>query len=185
MLAQASVPRPDAVGEGLVFLTPIEARISEIVTPSVEGLGFELVRVMLGGGRPPTLQIMVDRADGAPMSVEDCAVVSRTLSAVLDVADPVAGAYTLEVSSPGVDRPLTRAKDFERWAGHETRVETRAPVDGRRRFKGVLLGLEGEDVKMRLAEGGEVRIPLAEVERAKLVLTDALLDEHRRAQQAM
>ena len=107
-------------------------------------------------------------------------VPNRTLSAVLDVEDPIPGAYTLEVSSPGIDRPLTRPKDYVRWAGHVARIETSEPIDGRRRFKGVLLGLEGEDVKMRLEEGGEAKVPLALVQRAKLVLTDELIAETRR-----
>jgi ribosome maturation factor RimP len=138
------------------------------------------VRLMLAGGREGRLQIMAERRDSGTMSVEDCAQLSRTLSAVLDVEDPIPGAYTLEVSSPGIDRPLTRPKDYVRWAGHLARIETSEPIDGRRRFKGVLLGLEGEDVKVRLEEGAETKVPLPLVQRAKLVLTDELIAETRR-----
>jgi len=117
------------------------------------------------------------------MDVEDCANVSRALSAVLDVEDPIPSAYTLEVSSPGIDRPLTREKDYVRWAGHIVRVETLEPVEGRRRFKGTLLGLEAGGVRMKLDDGKEAVVPLSTVSRAKLELTDALLEEHRRAQE--
>lgn len=160
-------------------VTEIERRIESIIDPTVQGMGFELVRVAMGGRG--TLQIMVERADGTAMDVEDCATLSRALSAVLDVEDPIATAYTLEVSSPGIDRPLTRPKDFTRWTGHLARLETREPVDGRRRFKGTLLGLEGDAVRLRLDDGAEARVPMAALLRAKLELTDALLDEHRRS----
>jgi ribosome maturation factor RimP len=145
-------------------------------------MGYELVRVAMsrGGG---TLQIMIEPADGRPMDVEDCAALSRALSAVLDVEDPIPSAYTLEVSSPGIDRPLTREKDYVRWAGHVARLETTQPIEGRRRFKGKLLGLENGTVRLRLDDGKEADVPLAQVTRAKLELTDALLDEHRRAQE--
>ena len=122
-------------------MTELLRRIEEIVAPTVVGMGFELVRVAMskGGG---TLQIMIEPADGSAMDVEACATLSRALSAVLDVEDPIPGNYTLEVSSPGIDRPLTRPKDYSRWAGHLARVETAEPIDGRRRFKGTLLGAE-------------------------------------------
>lgn len=163
-------------------MTELLRRIEDIVAPTVVGMGFEVVRVAMsrGGG---TLQIMIEPADGRPMDVEDCANVSRALSAVLDVEDPIPGTYTLEVSSPGIDRPLTREKDYVRWAGHIARMETTEPVDGRRRFKGLLLGLEGGGVRLKLDDGKEVVVPLSIVSRAKLELTDALLDEHRRAQE--
>lgn len=166
-------------------MTERERRIEAIAAPAAEGLGFDLVRVMLAGGpREARLQIMAERKDGRTMTVEDCAVLSRNLSAVLDVEDPIQGAYVLEVSSPGIDRPLTRRKDFERWAGHVARLETAEPIDGRRRFKGVLLGLDGDDVRLRLDEGQETRVPLPRVQKAKLVLTDALIAEARRAESA-
>ena len=163
-------------------MTELLRRIEDIVAPTVVGMGFELVRVALsrGGG---TLQIMIEPADGRPRDVEDCATLSRALSAVLDVEDPIPGAYTLEVSSPGVDRPLTREKDYVRWSGHVARVETSEPIEGRRRFKGTLLGLENGTVRLRLEDGKEADVPLAEITRAKLELTDALLEDHRRAEE--
>jgi ribosome maturation factor RimP len=161
-------------------LTELERRIEAIIAPTVVGMGYELVRVGMSKGA--TLQIMIDRADGRPTGVEDCATLSRALSAVLDVEDPIATGYTLEVSSPGIDRPLTRPKDFVRWAGHVARLETTAPIDGRRRFKGTLLGIDGDTVKLRLEDGVEAALPLGSVARAKLELTNALIEEHRRAQ---
>jgi len=163
------------------YVTELLHRIEEIVAPTIVGMGFELVRVALSRGG--TLQIMIEPADGRPMDVEDCAKLSRALSAVLDVEDPISDAYTLEVSSPGIDRPLTREKDYARWAGHIARVETAEPVEGRRRFKGTLLGLEAGTVKLKLEDGREALVPLGIITRAKLEITDALLDEHRRAQE--
>ena len=163
-------------------MTELLHRIEEIVAPTIVGMGYELVRVAMsrGGG---TLQIMIEPADGRPMDVEACATLSRALSAVLDVEDPMPGAYTLEVSSPGIDRPLTREKDYLRWTGHVARMETTEPIEGRRRFKGTLLGLENGTIRMKLDDGKETDVPLRSVSRAKLELTDALLDEHRRAQE--
>ena len=163
-------------------MTDLLHRIEEIVAPTIVGMGYELVRVAMsrGGG---TLQIMIEPADGRPMDVEACATLSRALSAVLDVEDPMPGAYTLEVSSPGIDRPLTREKDYLRWTGHVARMETTEPIEGRRRFKGTLLGLENGTIRMKLDDGKETDVPLRSVSRAKLELTDALLDEHRRAQE--
>ena len=163
-------------------MTELLRRIEDIVAPTVAGMGYELVRVAMsrGGG---TVQIMIEPADGRAMDVEDCATLSRALSAVLDVEDPIPGTYTLEVSSPGIDRPLTRDKDYIRWAGHVARLETTQPIEGRRRFKGTLLGLEEGTVRLRLEDGKETDVPLAQIIRAKLELTDALLDEHRRAGQ--
>ncbi|HJQ57056.1 MAG TPA: ribosome maturation factor RimP [Vineibacter sp.] len=159
-------------------MTELERRIEGIVGPAAEGLGYDLVRVMLaGGGRDGRLQIMAERRDGQAMTIDDCERLSRSVSAILDVEDPIAGAYTLEVSSPGIDRPLVRRKDWERWTGHVARVELDEPLDGRKRFKGVLLGLDGEETRLRLEDGTEVRLPLAGVARAKLVLTDALIAE--------
>jgi ribosome maturation factor RimP len=163
-------------------VTELLRRIEDIVAPTVVGMGYELVRVAMsrGGG---TLQIMVEPADGRAMDVEGCATVARALSAVLDVEDPIPSSYTLEVSSPGIDRPLTRPKDYARWAGHIARLETAEPIEGRRRFKGTLLGLEGDVVKLRLDDGQETDVPLSVVTRAKLEMTDALIEEHRLAQQ--
>jgi ribosome maturation factor RimP len=176
-------PRAQTSGSR-ALVTELLHRIEDIVAPTIVGMGYELVRVSMsrGGG---ILQIMVEPADGRSMDVEACAVISRALSAVLDVEDPISGAYTLEVSSPGIDRPLTREKDYTRWTGHIARMETALPIDGRRRFKGTLLGLEGGAVKLRLEDGKETQVPLSAVTRAKLELTDALLDEHRRAQEGV
>jgi ribosome maturation factor RimP len=149
-------------------------RIAELVEPTVEAMGFGLVRLIINPGRNPRLQVMVERKDEAPLSLEDCAEVSRALSAVLDVEDPIEGSYTLEVSSPGIDRPLTRAADFERFAGYEAQVELTDPVEGQRRFKGRILGRTGEAVRMAGLER-EVALPLRLIRRAKLVLNDELL----------
>ncbi len=156
-------------------------RIEDIVQPTVGGMGYEVVRIAMSKGG--TLQIMVEPADGRPMGIEDCATLSRALSAVLDVEDPISSAYTLEVSSPGIDRPLTRPKDYQRWSGHLVRVEVAQPIDGRRRFKGILVGLEDGTVKLNLDDGTEAHLPLAAVTRAKLEMTDTLIEEHRRAQE--
>jgi ribosome maturation factor RimP len=162
-------------------VTELLRRIEDIVAPTIVGMGYELVRVAMSRGG--TLQIMIEPTDGRAMDVEDCATLSRALSAVLDVEDPIPGAYTLEVSSPGIDRPLTRPKDYARWSGHLARIELAQPIDGQRRFKGTLLGLEQDAIKLRLDDGREARLPLARVTRAKLEMTDRLLEEHRRAQE--
>ena len=159
---------------------PMDRRLADIVRPTVEGLGFELVRVRLMGGRGKTLQIMAERPDGR-MEVDDCAELSRTLSAVLDVEDPIDGEYTLEVSSPGIDRPLTRLEDFARWAGFVAKLETDALIDGRKRWKGVLSGREDGDVLVE-TDQGPARIPFAELADAKLVLTDELVEASLKAQ---
>ena len=159
---------------------PVDRRIAEIVRPTVEGMGFDLVRVRLMGGRRPTLQIMAERPDGR-MEVEDCAELSRALSAVLDVEDPIESEYTLEVSSPGIDRPLTRRADFDRWAGFVAKLETDAPIDGRKRWKGVLAGREGADILLE-TEQGAARLAFDALADAKLVLTDALVEASLKAQ---
>ena len=157
---------------------PLEDTVRELIAPSVEAMGFDLVRVrLLGGGRNRTLQVMAERTDGT-MDLDACAELSRGISAVLDVADPIPGGYALEVSSPGLDRPLVRPDDFRRFAGHEAKIELKVVRDGRKRFRGEIAGVEGADVLLSLkAEGGsgEVRLPLAEIGEAKLVLTDALI----------
>ncbi len=154
-------------------MTEASVQIRELIESAVEGLGFELVRVTYGGGRKPTLQIMAERPDGT-MSVDDCARVSREISLILDVEDPLPGEYLLEVSSPGVDRPLTRAKDFERWVGFETKVELVTQIDGRRRFKGRMTSFDGSEVVIETDEG-DVVLPFADIAKAKLILTDELL----------
>ena len=155
----------------------LSQEIERIITPTVEGMGYELVRLTVSGGHRKTLQVMAERTDGLNMSLDDCALLSRAVSAVLDVEDPIEGAYSLEVSSPGIDRPLTRPKDYDRFAGFEAKLETRAPIDGRKRFKGKLLGVEGETVKIEV-EGAALALPLEEIEKAKLVLTDDLIAAH-------
>ncbi len=160
---------------------PIDRRLAELLRPTVEGLGFELVRLRLIGSKTPTLQIMAERPDGR-MEVEDCATLSRSLSAVLDVEDPIESEYTLEVSSPGIDRPLTRIEDFDRWAGFVARLEADAPVDGRKRFKGVLTGREGDRVGIE-TDAGPAMIPFADLADAKLVLTDELIAASLKGQQ--
>jgi len=153
----------------------LEAKLTAIVAPRLETMGFELVRVAVLGRQNPTVQVMADRADGSLISVEDCEQISHYLSTVLDVEDPIPGAWNLEVSSAGIDRPLTRAKDWNRFAGHLARVETLFPVEGRRRFSGIVLGADDKIGKLRLDDGTEAEVPLRDVRRAKLVLTDALI----------
>src|SRR5437016_356155 len=138
-------------------------------------MGSSLVRVMKAGGQHrPTVQVMAERRDEAAMTVEDCAEISRSVSALLDVADPIAGAYTLEISSPGIDRPLVRPEDYDRFAGFEAKIELGEPLSGRKRFRGRLLGRAGDAVRL-IGEDGEVSLPFALITRAKLVLTDDLL----------
>ena len=154
----------------------LEERISALVAPSLDAMGYELVRVAIQGRQSQTLQIMAERRDRASMTVEDCADISHAVSAILDVEDPIASAYTLEVSSPGIDRPLTRSADYERFAGFEAKIETSQPVEGRKRFRGKVLGLNGESqVRLVIETGEELSIPLADIQRAKLVLTDELI----------
>ena len=149
-------------------------RIAAIIEPSLGAMGYSLVRVAHTGGRRPTLQIMAERRDGAGMTVADCEEISRNVSALLDVQDPIAGAYVLEVSSPGIDRPLVRPEDYERFSGFEAKVELGHGIEGRKRFRGRILGRSGDTVRLA-TEQGEVDLPLSDVARAKLVLTDDLL----------
>lgn len=147
-----------------------------LIEPTLQAMGYALVRVALAGsaGRP-TLQVMAERNDGAGMSVDDCAAISEAVSAILDVEDPISGAYTLEVSSPGIDRPLVKKADYERFAGFEAKLETAQPVDGRKRFRGRLLGAATDAVRVKLDTGEEVELPLDRIAKAKLVLTDELI----------
>ena len=156
-------------------LTGLDAKLAALVAPSLVEMGFELVRVQIMGRERPTVQIMADRADGAQITVDDCEAISRAISAVLDVDDPIPGAWTLEVSSAGIDRPLTRVKDWNRFAGHQARAEVDVPVDGRKRFSGIVLGADEHTARLRLDDGTEVALPMEHVRRAKLVLTDALI----------
>ncbi|KPP89155.1 MAG: ribosome maturation factor RimP [Rhodobacteraceae bacterium HLUCCA08] len=161
----------------LIARAAIDRRIAEIVTPVIEDMGFELVRVRLMAGKDQTLQIMAQRPDGS-IEVDDCAEISTAISAVLDVEDPILDHYTLEVSSPGIDRPLTRLKDFDRWQGHVAKIETNELIDGRRRFKGDLAGTEGDEVLIEIEENGEaltIGLQFDWLSDAKLVLTDDLI----------
>jgi ribosome maturation factor RimP len=149
-------------------------RIGQTIEPSLLVMGYRLVRVAITSGRRATLQVMAERADDRPMTVDDCVQISHSLSAILDVVDPIASGYMLEVSSPGIDRPLVRPDDYDRFSGFEARVELSRPLDGRKRFRGRLLGTS--EGKVRLAvETGVVELPLNDVARAKLLLTDELI----------
>ena len=159
----------------------LDARIEELIGPTVEDLGFSVVRVRMLGQQRARLQVMIEPFDGRPMDVEDCAEVSRAVSAVLDVEDAISGSYTLEVSSPGIDRPLVRLADYTRFAGFEAKVETGAPIIGRRRFTGRLQGTDGDTVRLH-TEGGDVELPFAEIIKAKLILTDELIAASGRQQ---
>jgi ribosome maturation factor RimP len=152
--------------------------VAKMIEPSLTAMGYRVVRVMLVGGRRITLQIMAERVDEEPLTLDDCTLISRSVSALLDIADPIPCAYTLEVSSPGIDRPLVRAEDYERFRGFEARIELRVPVDGRKRFRGRLLGTAEGDIRLATA-AGETRLPLASVARAKLVITDELVSHTR------
>ncbi len=138
-------------------------------------MGYELVRVAVLGRSMPTVQVMADRADGSQIEVGDCEAISHALGAVLDVHDPIPGAWTLEVSSAGIDRPLTRVKDWNRFAGHQAKAEVNLPITGRKRFAGIVLGADAVHARLRLDSGEEVSLPLDDLRRAKLVLTDALI----------
>ena len=154
-------------------MTPIR-RVEEMIEPALAGMGFALVRVRLSGGARPTLQVMVERQDEGGITVDDCASISHTISAILDVEDPISGAYTLEVSSPGIDRPLIRPRDFERYMGYEAKIEMHGAIEGRRRFRGRLAGIEGDSVCLATKDG-EVLLPFDGIHQAKLVLTDDLM----------
>lgn len=148
--------------------------IGRLVEPSLTAMGYDLVRVQLTGGDTPTLQIMAERCDRDQMTVDDCADISRNISALLDAEDPISGTYNLEVSSPGIDRPLVRLDDFDRFAGFEARIECHDLVDGRKRFRGTLAGVEGDAIRIAV-EGQEYRVPFDGVRKAKLILTDELI----------
>lgn len=172
----------------LVVETGVDARVAAIVGPALIDLGFRLVRVKSSGRDGYTLQIMLERADGT-CTVEDCETASKAIAPVLDVEDPIDRAYHLEVSSPGIDRPLVRVSDFARWAGHLARVEMEVPVDGRKRFKGVLEGADGSNALLRRDdpakdEPAQARLPIADIAEARLILTDDLIREALRRAKA-
>ena len=163
----------------------LEKKIASIIGPSVEDMGFELVRVHISGGlNNPTVQIMAERPDGR-MSLDDCAEVSQSISALLDVENPLSGAYTLEVSSPGVDRPLTRVKDFERFKGFEAKVEVEPPgINGQKKFRGRIVGTaNGMTVHLKTDEGVTCDLPFDRIASAKLVMTEDLLKSVQQQQQ--
>jgi ribosome maturation factor RimP len=164
----------------IIAETGLEARIAHIVEPVVEGLGYRLVRVKLSAMNGATLQIMAEKPDGS-MTVEDCEILSRDVSPALDIEDPIDRAYHLEVSSPGIDRPLVRRSDFTRWAGHEAKIELARLLDGRKRFRGRLAGVDGDNVVIEVNRDGaqpeRVLLPIADLAEARLVLTDDLIRE--------
>ncbi len=168
----------------LITETGVASRVARIVEPMIRGLGFRLVRVKISGLNGCTVQIMAERPDGT-MGVDDCEAVSRAVSPLLDVEDPIATAYNLELSSPGIDRPLVRAGDFSRWIGYDCRIEMAVPVEGRKRFRGAISGVEGEIVILDLPDAPEgapdsARLAMREMAEARLVLTDAVIEESLR-----
>jgi ribosome maturation factor RimP len=152
------------------------AGLERLIAPELDKLGYDLVRVMMiGGASDPTLQVMAERPETRQLDIADCERISHRLSEVLDLADPIEGSYRLEVSSPGIDRPLTRLKDFADWAGHEARITLREPRGDRKQFSGTLQGLEGETVRLVGKDGQEHALPFRDIASAKLVLTDKLI----------
>jgi ribosome maturation factor RimP len=170
---------PGIAMSDLIAKAAIDKRLADIVQPLIEGLGYELVRLRLMSGKRTVLQIMADKPEGG-IEVDDCARISTAVSAVLDVEDPIEAEYTFEVSSPGIDRPLTRLKDFAAWAGYEAKLETAELIDGRKRFKGPLRGIEGDEVLIEIAEG-TIGLKFEWLVEAKLVLTDELIAEMLKA----
>ncbi|MFK5979696.1 MAG: ribosome maturation factor RimP [Rhizobiaceae bacterium] len=173
----------------LMVESGVEAQVANIIEPEIEELGFRLVRVKLSGLNGLTLQIMAERPDGS-MSVGDCEKVSRAIAPVLDIEDPIANAYHLEMSSPGIDRPLVRKSDFEKWAGHMAKLETRQLIDGRKRYKGIILSVDGDDIIFRResvseGESENFTLPAGEILEAKLILTDDLIREALRRDKAL
>ena len=172
----------------LITENGVAARVAGIIEPVIAGLGYRLVRVKVTNRDGGTVQVMAERPDGS-MTIDDCEACSRAISPVLDVEDPISSAYRLEMSSPGIDRPLVRLGDFVRWAGHEVKVEMAVPVDGRKRFRGILTGTQGEDALLKRtdAPAGEdpmVSLPARDIGEAKLVLTDLLIKEALRRARA-
>ncbi len=152
----------------------LAGRVDMLIAPALGAMGFAIVRVRLTGSKRRTLQVMAERMDGQNLTVEDCAKISRDISAILDVEDPIRDTYTLEVSSPGIDRPLTRLEDFDRYVGHLARVELALPIDGRRRFRGRIESSEEGQVRLTL-DDSVVSLPIAGIANARLILTDDLI----------
>lgn len=175
----------DLLAEPRLVVEPgVGARVAAVATPVLEGMGYRLVRIKISGEAGCTVQIMAERPDGT-MLIEDCEAISRALSPVMDVADPVQRAYRLEISSPGIDRPLVRRSDFERYTGHLVKVETALPHDGRKRFRGTLQSVEGDSIRLvrddaRLEQDANVLLAMEDISDARLVLTDALIAESMR-----
>ncbi|MDX1739225.1 MAG: ribosome maturation factor RimP [Alphaproteobacteria bacterium] len=160
-------------------------QLENLIAPSLEDMGYEIVRIQMSGKERVVVQIMIDRLDEKQIDVEDCATVSRAVSAILDVEDPIEKAYTLEVSSPGIDRPLVRQRDYKRFAGFEAKVELKYAVDGQRRFRGKLLGAVDDDIHLEIEHGGEmveIALPFDDIDKAKLVMSDALIEASKKAQ---
>lgn len=194
---------PNETEPRLIVEPGLPARVASIAEPVIEQLGYRLVRVKVSGADGCTVQIMAERPDGT-MLVEDCETVSRALSPVFDTADPIERAYRLEISSPGIDRPLVRKSDFDRYAGHLVKIETEIPIDGRKRFRGLLVGTEGEAARLRqdgkqdgkrddkndekkddaALAGTEVLLPIGEISEARLVLTDELVRQALRREKS-
>ncbi len=178
----------DATEPRLITVPGLPARVAAIAEPVIEGLGYRLVRVKVSAAEEATLQIMAERPDGT-MTVEDCETISRTLSPVLDENDPIEKAYRLEISSPGIDRPLVRKSDFDRAEGHLVRIEMEIPFNGRKRFRGHLAGTEGNLARLKRdevpeGEDAEVLLPIEDMSDAKLVLTDELVRQALRDEKA-
>jgi ribosome maturation factor RimP len=177
--------------KALVLTVQSASHLEPVFEPVIEKAGFKLVRLRIMGGAQKTLQVMAERPDGS-MDVEGCAILSHALLDFIEAEDPIEGEYEIEVSSPGIDRPLTRLMDFSRWAGHEAKIELNTPVHragddqdrGRRRFRGTLLGLDGQDVVIR-ADNEDVKFPFRAVANAKLVLTDKLINEDLKARKGV
>ena len=184
----APAAAPNETEPRLIVEPGLPARVATIAEPVIESLGYRLVRVKVSASEGCTVQIMAERPDGS-MKVEDCETISRALSPVLDVADPIERAYRLEISSPGIDRPLVRKSDFDRYAGHLVKIEMDIPVNGRKRFRGQLAGTEGNAARLRrddteAGEEADVLLPIEEMSEAKLVLTDNLVTEALRREKA-
>lgn len=153
----------------------LQDKIAAIIEPSLKDMGYDIVQIRFIESGRHTLQIMAERMDGKNMTVDDCADISHSVSALLDVEDPIKGQYTLEISSPGIDRPLVKLQDFERFNGYEAKLETKLPIDGQKRFKGRLRGTENNNIALETEDGIKKSIPFNAIRSAKLLLTDELL----------
>jgi ribosome maturation factor RimP len=181
----ADSPDLELLAEPRLVVEPgVAARVSAVAGPVLQGMGYRLVRIKVSGEAGCTVQIMAERPDGS-MQIEDCEAISKALSPVLDIADPIERAYRLEISSPGIDRPLVRRSDFERYAGHLVKIEMTIAHEGRKRFRGVLAGVEGETLRLhrddsRADENADVLLVMEDISDARLVLTDELVEESMR-----